>query len=63
MPVAPRQPLRILVIDDDVVMSEVLFALLSMRGHTVTAVESGETAHFRGIRGPLPARDAAQPVV
>jgi CheY-like chemotaxis protein len=37
-------PLRILVIDDDAVMTEILSAVLGMRGHDVTAADSGEAA-------------------
>lgn len=38
------QALRILVVDDDPVMREVLEALLEMSGHQVTLVDSGEAA-------------------
>ncbi len=37
-------PQRVLVIDDDPVMRELLHALLSAKGHTVTVAEDGDTA-------------------
>jgi len=41
---AAAQPLRILVIDDDAVMTELLSAILGMRGHDVSTADSGEAA-------------------
>jgi len=41
---AATHPLRILVIDDDEVMTELLAAILGMEGHDVTTANSGESA-------------------
>jgi len=41
---ASAHPIRILVIDDDAVMTELLSAILGMHGHDVTTVASGEAA-------------------
>jgi len=41
---ASAHPLRILVIDDDEVMTELLAAVLSMEGHEITTAGSGEAA-------------------
>jgi CheY-like chemotaxis protein len=41
---AATAPLRILVIDDDAVMTELLSAVLGMRSHQVTTADSGEAA-------------------
>ena len=41
---AAAQTLRILVIDDDAVMTELLAAVLGMHGHDVVTAGSGEAA-------------------
>src|SRR5476649_257113 len=41
---AAAHPLRILVIDDDAVMTELLSAVLGMHGHHVVTAGSGESA-------------------
>jgi len=41
---AAAQPLRILVIDDDEVMTELLAAVLGIEGHEVSTADSGESA-------------------
>jgi CheY-like chemotaxis protein/HPt (histidine-containing phosphotransfer) domain-containing protein len=41
---AAAHPLRILVIDDDAVMTELLSAILGTRGHDVATADSGEAA-------------------
>lgn len=38
------QPLRVLVIDDDSIMTELLLAILSLQGHNVLTASSGEEA-------------------
>jgi CheY-like chemotaxis protein/HPt (histidine-containing phosphotransfer) domain-containing protein len=43
MPAAPP-PLRVLVIDDDPVMTELLSAILSLEGHTISTESTGEAA-------------------
>ena len=45
-------PLRVLVVDDDPVMREVLVALLSMDGHSVETVEGGGAALEAIAAGP-----------
>ena len=40
----PGQSFRVLIVDDDPVMRELLTALLSLEGHSVTTVESGDLA-------------------
>lgn len=50
-----REKARVLVVDDDVIMSELLSALMSVEGYSVTHANSGEEA-LRQVRknGPKP---------
>lgn len=50
-PAMPRTPSRILVVDDERAIREVLAKALGAAGHTVTAVESGEAAQAQVQRG------------
>jgi CheY-like chemotaxis protein len=51
---SPPLPMRVLVIDDDAVLRELLSALLDVEGHTVITAESGEDA-LGQLRGGLAA--------
>ena len=51
---APRRPARILVVDDDQAVAQVLRAILEARGYRVELAHDGREALERLARDPLP---------